>query len=247
MARATVKPDVYLEAYETAKQILDSKLKLSDAQKTLAQKHGIAERTASGYIGCVLAMSRGKTFKTIVSADGLRFMLDRIASKDPEKLIIALQAVIRHITYLQDITGNEPGLRRVHAEFVFKLHELAAFDKISSTLDYQVTKSLADSREARVKRLAQAGVIPEQQIVLRRVFKRNPDVIAETLLRANGICDGCNQVAPFLRFDGRPYLEVHHRLPLAAGGTDTIENAIALCPNCHRERHYGAKYQEISP
>ncbi|MGO2991961.1 MAG: HNH endonuclease [Halomonadaceae bacterium] len=22
-------------------------------------------------------------------------------------------------------------------------------------------------------------------------------------------------------------------------GSDTVENAIALCPNCHREMHYG--------
>jgi len=26
---------------------------------------------------------------------------------------------------------------------------------------------------------------------------------------------------------------------LANGGSDTIENTIALCPNCHREFHYG--------
>ncbi|NWH06858.1 HNH endonuclease [Desulfobacter latus] len=23
------------------------------------------------------------------------------------------------------------------------------------------------------------------------------------------------------------------------GGKDTIENTIAICPNCHRKRHYG--------
>jgi len=34
-------------------------------------------------------------------------------------------------------------------------------------------------------------------------------------------------------------LEVHHKVPLAEGGDDTVENAIALCPNCHRHAHYG--------
>ncbi|MFM0350878.1 HNH endonuclease [Paraburkholderia sp. RL17-347-BIC-D] len=29
-------------------------------------------------------------------------------------------------------------------------------------------------------------------------------------------------------------------MPLAQGGPDTVANAIALCPNCHRERHYGS-------
>jgi 5-methylcytosine-specific restriction protein A len=34
-------------------------------------------------------------------------------------------------------------------------------------------------------------------------------------------------------------LEVHHKKQLSEGGEDTVENAIALCPNCHREAHYG--------
>ncbi len=39
--------------------------------------------------------------------------------------------------------------------------------------------------------------------------------------------------------DKTPYLEVHHRIPLAKKGEDTVANAIALCPNCHRKSHYG--------
>ncbi|WP_080666815.1 HNH endonuclease signature motif containing protein [Variovorax paradoxus] len=38
---------------------------------------------------------------------------------------------------------------------------------------------------------------------------------------------------------GDPYLEVHHITPLALGGDDTVDNAWALCPNCHREKHFG--------
>jgi 5-methylcytosine-specific restriction protein A len=26
---------------------------------------------------------------------------------------------------------------------------------------------------------------------------------------------------------------------LSTGGEDTLENAIALCPNCHRRAHFG--------
>lgn len=29
---------------------------------------------------------------------------------------------------------------------------------------------------------------------------------------------------------------------LGATRTGSIENAMALCPNCHRERHYGINY-----
>lgn len=76
--------------------------------------------------------------------------------------------------------------------------------------------------------------------MLTEVFNRNPDVVAEVLRRANGICENCNKLAPFNRKkDGTPFLEVHHKVRLADGGEDTVENAIGTCPNCHREFHFG--------
>lgn len=67
-------------------------------------------------------------------------------------------------------------------------------------------------------------------------------MIVEALDRANGICERCSCEAPFIRrSDGTRYLEVHHKVRLADGGEDTIENALALCPNCHRELHYGLR------
>ena len=57
---------------------------------------------------------------------------------------------------------------------------------------------------------------------------------------ASGVCENCASPAPFSSSGGVPFLEVHHVRTLAAGGSDTIENAVALCPKCHREFHYGA-------
>jgi 5-methylcytosine-specific restriction protein A len=66
---------------------------------------------------------------------------------------------------------------------------------------------------------------------------------AEALERANGYCERCRATAPFKRAaNGSPYLEVHHVVPLAEGGEDSIENATALCPNCHRELHFGKSH-----
>ncbi len=33
-------------------------------------------------------------------------------------------------------------------------------------------------------------------------------------------------------------LSFHHLISLFEGGSDIIDNAVALCPNCHREMHY---------
>ncbi len=59
-------------------------------------------------------------------------------------------------------------------------------------------------------------------------------------MQAAGVCEGCYAFAPLIRAsDGTPYLAVHHTLQLPMGGEDTVENAIALCPNCHRKMHFG--------
>ena len=104
-----------------------------------------------------------------------------------------------------------------------------------------VERSSRDTSEARRERLRRAQKNPDRIPVASYEFARNPDVVAEVLYLAKGICGQCVSMAPFARrSDGSPYLEVHHKVPLAAGGEDTVENAVALCPNCHRELHYGA-------
>ena len=55
--------------------------------------------------------------------------------------------------------------------------------------------------------------------------------------KANGSCQLCGETAPFSDKDGNPYLETHHIEWLANGGADTVENTVALCPNCHRKMH----------
>ena len=40
--------------------------------------------------------------------------------------------------------------------------------------------------------------------------------------------------------DEAAYLEIHHLRQLANGGSDTIQNAVVVCSNCHREFHFGS-------
>jgi hypothetical protein len=113
-------------------------------------------------------------------------------------------------------------------------------DELRSALDAKVRAAAAESGEERRRRLATAPQFPGRTPAFTYVYDRNPDVIAEVLDRAGGTCESCGRDAPFIRrSDGTPYLEVHHQTPLASGGADTIANAVALCPNCHRKAHYG--------
>ena len=113
-------------------------------------------------------------------------------------------------------------------------------EKREEKFQNDVTSALHDGPEIRKRRLEQANVIPRKYEVVSQSFLRNPDVVAEVLYRANGCCEQCKSPAPFLRrSDKSPYLEVHHKKPLNDGGKDTVDNAEALCPNCHRRAHYG--------
>ncbi len=82
---------------------------------------------------------------------------------------------------------------------------------------------------------------PTKKLSLTTVYERNPKVVKGALTRAKGKCESCKKDAPFKREkDNTPYLEVHHIKQLAQGGEDIIKNTIALCPNCHRQAHFGA-------
>lgn len=76
-------------------------------------------------------------------------------------------------------------------------------------------------------------------------FIRCPKVVAWILMKAEGRCEQCLNPAPFCRPDGSAYLEVHHVQPLAEGGPDTVENAVALCPTCHRAVHHAASRRDL--
>lgn len=113
-------------------------------------------------------------------------------------------------------------------------------EELRANLESDVSRSIRDTPALRRRRLASAPKQARSVQATTTVFLRNPDVVAEVLVRAAGICEICGAMAPFQRrSDGTPYLEVHHRVQLADGGDDTVQNAVAICPNCHRREHYG--------
>ena len=70
-----------------------------------------------------------------------------------------------------------------------------------------------------------------------KVYDRDP-YLKELVKRiAEGKCQYCGETAPFIDKNGEPYLEEHHVTWLARGGSDTIDNVVAVCPNCHTKAH----------
>jgi hypothetical protein len=69
-------------------------------------------------------------------------------------------------------------------------------------------------------------------------YPRDARVRSRVLQRAAGKCELCGKRG-FKQADGSYYLESHHIIALAKEGADRMKNVIALCPNHHREAHFG--------
>ncbi|WP_339742810.1 HNH endonuclease [uncultured Maricaulis sp.] len=79
---------------------------------------------------------------------------------------------------------------------------------------------------------------PDKYETTSSTFKRDRAVRKLALKLARGKCRKCGMPG-FKMPDGRRYLETHHIVPLSEGGIDHITNVIAICPNDHREAHFG--------
>ena len=78
------------------------------------------------------------------------------------------------------------------------------------------------------------------------VRQRSVAVRIFVLRRANGICELCDDPAPFKTKKKRPYLEPHHLTRLADGGPDHPSHVAACCPNCHRKIHFGENGEDLN-
>ena len=134
------------------------------------------------------------------------------------------------------------GLDRKVVVFPLKLADAA----MPVSMPLEEFRSSAQTRERKARRLSQEELLekasrtratPGERTVTSVQYERDPYVSQLTKLRANGKCDLCEELAPFIDKNGSPYLETHHIDWLSKGGKDTLDNTVALCPNCHRKMH----------
>ena len=109
-------------------------------------------------------------------------------------------------------------------------------------------RSLADLAELERRYLNAA---PEVKQRLARTIERGP--IGDLVKQRNGyrcqICDALGRPAiGFHKPDGNPYVEAHHVMPVARHeiGSLASANIITVCPNHHRQLHYGGIAVTIS-
>jgi len=229
-------------AYEIAAKVSAGGMKPQQGADVLHDEHGINLNTAADFVMQYRMMMEGKRYTRAMSAEALDYFLARLkVDKGDDALLSALIATRRHIDYYEPIAKSRMfKLRRVAEAHELKITGTLNMELVHAHFDEAVANAKAASSADRNARLAKASKKPVAIRVTSIVYRRNPDVVAEVLDRAAGICERCKSEAPFKsKSTGEAYLEVHHKKQLAHGGDDTIDNAEALCPNCHRYRHHG--------
>lgn len=244
MARMVVTEQMYQAAYCLGADIWSGRITYTEAQRALENEFNLSTKTINAYLRSYDGLRRGRTLKLTPQVEALRYMVTRLINDiGPAALLPALQSLGGHIEYLDSFSSTKLAkqslLRSLYEELLVRLSPIVKTTDEDEVFSQQVADSIVDSASERAKRLVDANPLPQVRHQIVKSFRRNPDVVAEVLLRAKGVCEECRLPAPFQRPDGSFYLEVHHVKRLADGGHDTVANAIALCPNCHRERHHG--------
>jgi len=139
----------------------------------------------------------------------------------------------------QEQQGDMDGQTRMVWMFPLKISqgESVSQDVFDSNWS-NTTKAARQLDTETLREKATNGVTyPVKVTVISRVTERNPYVAEYARRLAAGVCQLCDTPAPFTDTDGQPYLESHHVVWLSRGGSDTIDNVVSLCPNCHRKMH----------
>jgi 5-methylcytosine-specific restriction protein A len=110
-----------------------------------------------------------------------------------------------------------------------------------SLLDIGFEIEVETLRQKKVLKAPVGNTKPSTKLTTVTLYNRDSRVKAFVLREAGSTCECCGNEAPFCDIDGIPFLEVHHIKRLADEGSDRPSNAVAICPNCHRELHYGSE------
>jgi len=168
-----------------------------------------------------------------------------------DRTIKAFEYRMQNISYVYSLMGREwlTGLRpaknvgaRVAGEIETIINKLEG-QTLSKIAIFET--NVESLRDKGISSVPQGNTTPTKSETIITQYNRDPAIVAWVLNNANGICECCKQPSPFVKENNIPFLEVHHLQRLADNGSDTTTNAIALCPNCHRELHYGQNKKEL--
>lgn len=209
---------------------------ISDDTKGLYRdvwKNGVLHYTGTGKVGDqVLTGRKGHPNGTLYHSDtnGVEVHLFEVM----EKAVYTYRGVVKLADkpYLAKQPDENGRMRNV---WVFPVKPVEMFKTEMANPQQKEVRELSERELIRRSEMIREKKAPQKTETV--VYYRDP-YLRELVKRiAEGKCQFCGKQAPFVDNNGIPYLEEHHVKKLADGGPDTINNIVAICPNCHRKMH----------
>lgn len=178
--------------------------------------------------------------KTLANADTLGVSVHLFEVFVEKQYTYAGQVVLRGEPYFEE-QPDEGGNNRQACVFPLVLASgvppTIANENLRNAQSVKERKARKLSDEELLKLAKNRRKLPGSRQAVVNQYERDPWVSEYAKREADGVCQLCEQPAPFANAKGLPYLETHHIVWLSKGGQDSVENTVALCPNCHRKMH----------
>lgn len=154
--------------------------------------------------------------------------------------VVAYDGEYRYVDHYWEKAPDDNGELREAVRF-----KLAPVDGLTVDLDESEVAEL--SAEELFERAKKSGSGETRRTASSEWSYTRSDLVRDFALQdADGVCQACEEEAPFRHKNGEPFLEVHHLYRVSDGGVDGPENVIGVCPNCHREIHYGRRGEDLN-
>jgi len=179
--------------------------------------------------------------KTLDQSPRTGIAVHLLEALEPERYTYAGEVELIHKPYRDEQVDDNGKMRSVWM-FPIKVKQGGMVPELTveqarAIEESQRQKARQLSTDELKERAKRAKKRPSLRNIQAAIYERDAAVAVYAKRLAKGICDLCEEPAPFLNKKEEAYLECHHIIWLAKGGEDTIENTVALCPNCHRKMH----------
>lgn len=203
---------------------------ISDDTKGLyrdAWKNGVLHYTGMGKLGDQILEGNQNSTLYYSDTNGIDVHLFEVM----EKSIYTYRGIVKlaYKPYQSMQPDNNGNLRKV---WIFPVKPIV--EKTAITTEDEIIK-LSNTELIKRSELSRADKGPQKAETI--IYYRDPYLKEMVKRIARGQCQYCEAEAPFKDKNNEPYLEEHHVIRLADGGSDTIDNVVAICPNCHRRMH----------
>lgn len=137
----------------------------------------------------------------------------------------------QYISVVKDIQQVMEDTLPVRGELrLIDVHSFLWFVGESGFQEWDPDPDIQNAIEARTEKALECILHPEKKKTVTTYYQRSKDIADQAKERAHGHCELCGCEAPFMDKKGNPFLEAHHIIWLMRGGSDSVDNVAALCP-----------------